>query len=210
MASVGVSCRPPTLSPCRWSGTLPHPTRSALQKLISKRKLQDSSLELFLLHEAALGNASHWAPYINLLPTRVPLSSQFTDAELSALQDETVSRTARENRRVIQTQYERLKGDIRTLLSKGLGLPPDSVTQWASLDAYSWACSIVASRALSLKGELYLVPYADMIGYSPSKVPPPPLSVPVCRHNRASNDFLLGRRRTARRRAAATTCGTTR
>jgi hypothetical protein len=35
---------------------------------------------------------------------------------------------------------------------------------------FAWAVSIVNSRALTIRGEKYLVPFADMFNYSPHKV----------------------------------------
>jgi hypothetical protein len=129
------------------------------------------SIELFLIHEAARGNASSWAPYIAMLPTNVPLSWRFTDAELNALQDESVIKTARDKRRTVQTKYDKAKLDIKAFLAAIPGLRSEDAAYWGSFEAFSWAMSITASRVTSLKGELYLVPFADMIDYSPSKVP---------------------------------------
>ncbi len=155
---------------CSWAESMAATSNQALQKVLGRRRNAESALEIFLVHESARGNASEWAPYLAMLPNRVPLSWQFSESELTALQDDMSVKTARERLKSIKAQYERVKLDLRQALVGIKGLTTAQINHWNSFEVFAWACSVTASRATSIKGEMYLVPYSDMIGYSPSRV----------------------------------------
>ena len=134
---------------------------------------------LFLLRESGRGDASAWAPYISLLPPHVPVPATFSAAELGEVQDDFAVKQARETRARIVARHAALKqsGTLGAVLAKS------TKKLLHAVDAFLWADSIVNSRALTLAGKKYLVPFADMTNYAPH-------SGAASRRNDAGSSFL--------------------
>ena len=124
-------------------------------------------VEVALLRETALGTHSRWGPYIRMLPSRVPLSSTFAASELAALQDDHVATYALDRQKDLKARYASLRDRIWGVLHD---VSPLQRAALSTVEAYSWAASIVTSRMLSLRGRVHLVPLADMFSYAPNPV----------------------------------------
>ena len=103
---------------------------------------------------------SAWAPYLRVLPRTVPLTVFYSKDELAALQDPALARQAKSRRASLKRRYRTLAPVVR-LLFKDIKASQRR-TRFAD---YLWAKSVIGSRALSMHGAKYLVPFADMFNY---------------------------------------------
>ena len=90
---------------------------------------------------------SAWAPYLRVLPRTVPLTVFYSKAELQALQDPALARSATSRRIALKKRYRALAPVVR-LLFKDIKASQRR-TRFAD---YLWAKSVVGSRALSMHG----------------------------------------------------------
>jgi histone-lysine N-methyltransferase SETD3 len=128
--------------------------------------LRDESdlIALFVLRELALGEKSKWAPYLNVLPKDVSLPCFFTDTELAALQDPQEAAKARETKKKYYDQYQSLK-ETSVLEKVFSGTDEKLLKKYNNLGMYMWASALVGSRALTMQGHRFLVPFSDMFNY---------------------------------------------
>ena len=101
------------------------------------------------------------------MPTHVPLPNTFTTAELKELEEPKVSRAARKR---VAAAKSRLAAAVVPALEAALPGEDHTAPEWlstTSLDTYLWAVNLVGSRALTIQGRKYLVPFADMFNYAP-------------------------------------------
>ena len=126
----------------------------------------ENLVAMFLLLQQCLGSASPWAPYVKLLPTRVPVAFLWDDGPLAALQecDPGIAARSRRLRKEIFATYasygehgvlKRIFGDTAACAATADGGVPDA-------SAFAHAIALVDSRALTIQGRKYLVPFADM------------------------------------------------
>ena len=145
-----------------------------LAALYSKVTSDETLVALMLMRERALGKRSRFAPFVDILPSAVPVPFVFTEAELSEFHDEGFVRKARNTRSRHDAEYRQLAqtGRLKTLLTTtdGDGARPteSAVTMFGSKQSYLWAQSLVGSRTLTLSGKRFLVPFADFFNYSPT------------------------------------------
>lgn len=121
---------------------------------------EDELLTAFLILEQQKGEASRWFPYIQLLPSFTgsntgqdgPSPLFFRSMQdIHELQDERIISMAREERDTAQQSYQRFMQHFRRNM-------PSSIDD---RQLYLWARFLVNSRAFSLNGKRYLVPFAD-------------------------------------------------
>ncbi|ETP02735.1 hypothetical protein F441_20218 [Phytophthora nicotianae CJ01A1] len=133
------------------------------KNLVKLENDQEELLTAFLVWERAKGQASRWAPYLQLLPSfssrneiATPL---FFDSEedIDSLQDERMINAARIERQRVKEAHGRLKRLFRSFLS-------DEVMD---LSRYIWARFLVNSRAFSIRGQRFLVPFGDIFNGKP-------------------------------------------
>lgn len=129
----------------------------------ASRSVRDDEdlVALALMRERALGSGSRWAPYLEVLPRAVPQTASFNDAELDAVQDASVASAAKLRKKEIAARYSRLQ-DVLSALVDDI-----SAADRPTLATYQWALALVNSRALTIQGRKYLVPFADMFNYQP-------------------------------------------
>ena len=147
---------------------------SELSTFYSSINSDETLVALMLMRERSLGKESRFAPFINILPTAVPVPFIFTDAELSEFHDEGFVQKARSTRARHDGDYKRLveTGKLKALLtavdSAGVRPTESAVKIFGSKQSYLWAQSLVGSRTLTLSGKRFLVPFADFFNYSPT------------------------------------------
>lgn len=137
--------------------------------------MDEDIVAVFLMKHRFLGADSPWDPYLAVLPPHVPLPSSFLDEEVMALHDPIEIHAARERRAELRKAHASLESQLAALMAaptvaangKEQTLSPNWRSEASSLDSYLWAMSLVGSRALTLQGKKYLVPFADMFNYSP-------------------------------------------
>ena len=123
---------------------------------------------------------------LQILPEAVPLPYFFSENELKEIQIEGEERQARGQRQRYTTAFDGLRELLVELVSD-LPVSAEEVTLVCCIvpllhsfllcsvfpalqDKFLWAASLVSSRALTIRGKKYLVPFADMFNYSPSEV----------------------------------------
>lgn len=128
----------------------------------------DDLVALFLTYHSFLGPSSPWAPYIAALPAFVPTTAQWTEQELDMLQSQDVASDARNHHDQIESQFDKahFAAHLRSALDGKADPSDDSMRE-----RFLWAHSLVGSRALTLQGKKYLVPFADMFNYHPHPHP---------------------------------------
>ena len=142
------------------------------ERLAPGARGEDMGLALFLMAHAALGDLSPWKPYIATLPERLLVPVSFGQSALEALQDPAVAGQARHSAwtrkrafRQLAFALQRISAAVRSRLRAARkGKPKQSP---ASFSSFNWALSAVEARSLSLRGQKFLVPGADHIGYEP-------------------------------------------
>ena len=142
---------------------------SAPSKLKKKLAAVESDTDLvavFLLRERALGAESTWEPYLKLLPSMVPIPASFSDEELAEIQVPAATGQARNTRRSVLKRHAALvKSGLLGALARGIAAAASKEMRTAR--AFAWADAMVNSRALTIEGSKYLVPFADMTNYAP-------------------------------------------
>ena len=113
---------------------------------------EHETLALLLMRERALGAASFWAPYLNVLPStaaEVGASFIWSDAELALLQGSAALNEAREFAARLRTSYSELAapgGPIDTMAARALA-PADAM----SFEQFEWAMAVLFSRAINMR-----------------------------------------------------------
>ena len=124
----------------------------------------ENLVAMFLVLQRCLGGASKWAPYMALLPTDVPVTFLWDDAQLGALQncDPGVAERSRRRRDDIFGTFRSYAehGTIKRIFGDGGAVCGDGGAPDAA--AFAHAVALVNSRALTIQGRKYLVPFADM------------------------------------------------
>lgn len=151
----------------------------------------ENLISIYLLRQLALGNESSWAPYINSLPAYVPVLYTWSEQALQSLllgsstksfgllQNTTgkgsLYDAANQLKSILQKSYGKHADAIEVIVPHGAfsvltDSDPAKSDPWVhSFSAWVWAHSVVDSRALSIKGSRYLVPFADMHNYEPQE-----------------------------------------
>ena len=114
-----------------------------------------------------------WADYVSVLPLKTMLLPIFfTKAELEELQDADLVARIRDQRAALEKRYKKLRTILKQLF-RANGFSKAAQQEMASLERFLRAASLVGSRALTLRGSRFLVPYVDMIRFAPRPVPHP-------------------------------------
>lgn len=124
-------------------------TREAAQRVLGASVIPDSlneylAIAMLLMHERALGSASFWAPYIDLLPTAEEVGQTWlwSDDDLamltgSGILDSTASLAAK-----LRREYDMILAEM--VAPNGLDPAP------YTFEAFQWAMSMLFSRAIDL------------------------------------------------------------
>ncbi|KAJ4760272.1 Protein-lysine N-methyltransferase EFM1 [Rhynchospora pubera] len=120
------------------------------------------SISLFLLRERALGDASPWKPYLDVLPSSTDSTIFWSEEELSQIQGTQLLSTTIGVKEYVQSEFAKVEEEI---ILKSKNLFPGSITY----DDFLWAFGILRSRSFSrLRGDnLALIPFADLINHNP-------------------------------------------
>ncbi|KAG0480142.1 hypothetical protein HPP92_011000 [Vanilla planifolia] len=121
------------------------------------------AVALFLLREKALGAASSWRPYFDILPLETDSPIFWSDEELSLIQGTQLLKTTLGVKEHIQCEFTKLEDEV-LLPNKHL------FTSTITAADFLWAYGILRSRTFShLRGDnLVLIPLADLINHNPS------------------------------------------
>ncbi|WOK96828.1 hypothetical protein Cni_G05536 [Canna indica] len=121
------------------------------------------AISLFLLREKALGPASPWHPYLNILPSTTNSTIFWSEEELSEIQGTQLLSTTVGAKEYVESEFTKIEAEV---ILPNKHLFPSAIT---SLD-FLWAFGMLRSRAFSrLRGEnLALVPLADLINHNSS------------------------------------------
>ena len=133
-----------------------------VRKAYNALRDDEDLVALFILREKAKGSNSRFEPYLSVLPKRVPLTMFFSDSELKALQSPKRVSEAKKRERQLKKRFKNVQPQLGALFKD---IPEDKKLN--KFEHYAWAVAIVGSRALSMMGTKYLVPFADMFNYAP-------------------------------------------
>ncbi|TYZ63782.1 hypothetical protein PybrP1_001842 [[Pythium] brassicae (nom. inval.)] len=120
---------------------------------------QDELLTAFVLLESLkMNEPSLWGPYLQLLPAYTSVSATSplfysSQDEIDALQDERMIAAAQQERRVAKRAFQRFRRLFRASIA---AVPSDLEPR------YLWARFLVSSRAFTIHGQRYLVPFGDV------------------------------------------------
>lgn len=127
----------------------------------------DMAIAAWILLEKYRGESSFYAPYIALLPSHVTSVLYFSDEDLEALQEPDFIEQIKQFQATTKNEFRQLKLILNSDKSGKLKLLADHVTE----EDYFWACTIVNSRGLRFRGQIYLSPMADIFNYKPHPSP---------------------------------------
>merc|ERR550514_1054706 len=121
---------------------------------------------MLMMREMAMGKDSKWAPYLKVLPAQVSLPFFFSETELAALQHPGEVAKSRQTRAKYEAAYNMLKksGALEKVMA---GTKKKLRKRYNTLETYLWAVALIGSRALTMRGSKYLVPFSDMFNYEP-------------------------------------------
>lgn len=116
-------------------------------------------IAVFLMHEYLQGKKSFWYPYIKVLPDPTTIC-KWTDTQLDMLQDNALSKAAKDKWGHFRVQYIRLFSRLRTRFPDEF--PEDLYTE----RLFIWAILTVSARAFGRRLEwMALVPFADNLNH---------------------------------------------
>ena len=135
---------------------------TALKQIISAfPRDSEAAVTAWLILELKRGEQSFFKPYIDVLPSYVPSLIYFSPEELGDLQSPELSADAQN----LQIEVTKDFNNFQKSLSSHWPINIRSTT----LDDFKWAVSIVSSRGLRFRGDVYMSPVADMFNYAPQK-----------------------------------------
>ncbi|XP_020112116.1 fructose-bisphosphate aldolase-lysine N-methyltransferase, chloroplastic [Ananas comosus] len=119
------------------------------------------AISLFLLREKAMGDASPWRPYLDILPRQTDSTIFWSEEELLEIQGTQLLSTTIGVKEYVKSEFDQVEDAI---IVRYKDLFPSTIT---FLD-FLWAFGILRSRAFPrLRGEnLALIPLADLINHS--------------------------------------------
>jgi len=116
-------------------------------------------LTLFLVHEKN-DPKSFYQPWLSILPERIPSSLFFDEAEMGELEGSMMQSISQQRKAVLTSEYEQVMNALA--VNHSALFPAETFT----LDAYTWATSVVASRSIVVNaGNVtvpIIVPFADL------------------------------------------------
>ncbi len=124
---------------------------------------QELLLTAWLLRESKLGDRSFYAPYLKVLPKYVSSALYFNEKEIDELQFGHVKSDVKDFQKKTKEEYK----SFQEIVKGSQGLFP--AFEGLSYDEFLWAATIIHSRGLRFRGEIYLSPYADMFNYEPHR-----------------------------------------
>ncbi|KAG5176902.1 hypothetical protein JKP88DRAFT_202661 [Tribonema minus] len=161
--------------------TLPEHLIISAQAIVSSDRLTEEEIDVFkglrydgaiittfLVREKALGKASFWHPYLDLLPDAIPRPANWSADELELLEDAAIQIDAMsDQQRLQQAHAVSLPALDRLLQALPASLRKRAAPVMHSFETYAWADGIVQSRALTFQGQRRLIPFSDFLNYAP-------------------------------------------
>ncbi|PKU74769.1 fructose-bisphosphate aldolase-lysine N-methyltransferase, chloroplastic isoform X4 [Dendrobium catenatum] len=121
------------------------------------------AIALFLLREKAMGAASLWRPYLDILPPETDSPIFWSEEELSQMRGTQLLNTTFGVKEYVQNEFTKVEDEV-ILPNKHL------FQKTINSSDFLWAFGILRSRAFSgLRGDkLVLIPLADLINHNSS------------------------------------------
>ncbi|OQR95723.1 hypothetical protein THRCLA_07626 [Thraustotheca clavata] len=145
----------------------------SMSKALASLSFDDELLAIFLMYQKLQGEKSRWAPYIDVLPQDIPLPVTFSHKDIEELQSPGLQEIIISNQATITSSFHSMQSKYGKYFK--------SFTDPLTLELYMWAKSILSSRALTIRGVRFLVPFADMFNGKPH---------PNLRESNRGNHFL--------------------
>ncbi|KAK8934897.1 hypothetical protein KSP39_PZI015106 [Platanthera zijinensis] len=119
------------------------------------------SIALFILREKAMGTASSWRPYLDILPQETDSPIFWSEEELSQIRGTQLLNTTIGVKEYVQSEFNKVEDEV---ILPNKHLFPKTITAADFL----WAFGVLRSRAFSrLRGDkIALIPFADLINHS--------------------------------------------
>jgi histone-lysine N-methyltransferase SETD3 len=138
-----------------------------VQKLFALISNGDMAIAAWILLEKYKGIDSFYAPYIDVLPAHVSSVLYFSEQDIEALQEPDFMEQIQQFQHTTSEEFTQLQRILQGDDSGLLKVLSDNLKQ----EDYVWACTIVNSRGLRFRGQVYLAPMADVFNYAPHPVP---------------------------------------
>jgi len=123
----------------------------------------DVMMAAFLVMEQAKGDASTWKAYLDVLPAQVSSAWLFSEAALEALCDPALAESLATHKARLVSEFEQVAQPliVKALATDGVNVDASEVR----LEDFLRGVALSESRALTISGTKYLVPFADMFNY---------------------------------------------
>lgn len=120
-----------------------------------------TALILYLIQQRALGDASFFQPYLDMIPEKIYTALEFDDDDLEHLRGTNAFLTVKDRKKELREKYEKTM-----LLTSDEELDGELYT-W---EMFLWAETVISSRAYPahlfgecMEGEVILIPLAGMV-----------------------------------------------
>ncbi|KAF9381276.1 hypothetical protein CPC16_009920 [Podila verticillata] len=122
-----------------------------------------TALILYLIQQRALGDASFFQPYLDMIPEKIYTALEFDDDDLEHLRGTNAFLTVKDRKKELREKYE------KTMLMTSDAELEEELYTW---EMFLWAETVVSSRAYPAhlfgectEGEVVLIPLADMLNH---------------------------------------------
>ncbi|OQR98134.1 hypothetical protein ACHHYP_09053 [Achlya hypogyna] len=132
-----------------------HAVPKAMQKMLATLRSDNDLLAIFLVYERLKGVKSKWAPYLAVLPPNIPLPFLSSTDALAELHDVELAKTISASKDAVAASFD-------AVMRAGVAKYFRTFDAQPTLELYMWAHAVLSSRALTIRGARYLVPFADM------------------------------------------------
>lgn len=130
----------------------------------------DMAITAWLLLEKYRGEQSFFHPYITALPNHVSSVLYFSEPDIEEIQEPAFLDQIRQFQEVTEGDYQRLVQILQSPAASS-STAIQLLKERLSKEDYLWACSIINSRGLRFRGQIYLAPMADVVNYAPHPEP---------------------------------------
>ena len=119
-----------------------------------------------VLERSRISQRSEWHEYLRILPLEpLDVPFMFDEEELNATQSVYIVKRAKQRRMALFADHQSVIQPIMKVLAADKDMFDHAFVN--NFTSFAWAISLIDSRALTIHGRKYLVPFADMFNFKP-------------------------------------------